>query len=165
MSEKEKLVWCKAACGNNMHEDCFKNWQTAKQNRADVTCVYCRTPWQFPDAPKQKEKGLSNEVFIDSRRSLFIIIRDIQTLQIFSLACQKSEIIIFTATGRIVVIVVIVVTTPLMMSVTLMMMALKIALMTIVRRIGGDISDRISLSVVHIFTNAVNPRLNCSVFL
>ena len=44
-SENE-LVWCKAACGNNMHKSCFEQW-AASQCGATVKCVYCRTPWQM----------------------------------------------------------------------------------------------------------------------
>lgn len=40
-----ELVWCKAACGNNMHKGCFDQW-CASQRGAVVKCVYCRTPWE-----------------------------------------------------------------------------------------------------------------------
>lgn len=40
---EEKVVWCKAACGQNIHEDCFMQWK--KTNFDTVKCVYCRTPW------------------------------------------------------------------------------------------------------------------------
>lgn len=39
----EDLVWCKAACGNNIHKACFEQW--AKTKPGEVKCVYCRTPW------------------------------------------------------------------------------------------------------------------------
>ncbi|KAG9239551.1 hypothetical protein BJ875DRAFT_436307 [Amylocarpus encephaloides] len=45
MEEGEELVWCKAACGQNFHKDCFDQWKRSK-NGGTVTCVYCRTPWQ-----------------------------------------------------------------------------------------------------------------------
>ncbi|KAJ9655253.1 hypothetical protein H2198_005869 [Neophaeococcomyces mojaviensis] len=41
-----ELVWCKAACGNNMHKECFEQW-AASQRGQEVRCVYCRTPWQM----------------------------------------------------------------------------------------------------------------------
>jgi hypothetical protein len=41
----EDLVWCKAACGNNMHKSCFDQW-AASQRGQTVKCVYCRTPWE-----------------------------------------------------------------------------------------------------------------------
>jgi len=43
--EHNELVWCKAACGNNMHKSCFDQW-AASQRGSAVKCVYCRTPWQ-----------------------------------------------------------------------------------------------------------------------
>lgn len=44
--DNHELVWCKAACGNNMHKDCFEQW-AASQRGQEVRCVYCRTPWQM----------------------------------------------------------------------------------------------------------------------
>ena len=43
--ENNELVWCKAACGNNMHKSCFEQW-VASQRGNTVKCVYCRTPWE-----------------------------------------------------------------------------------------------------------------------
>lgn len=43
--DNNELVWCKAACGNNMHKDCFDQW-AASQRGKEVRCVYCRQPWQ-----------------------------------------------------------------------------------------------------------------------
>ncbi|GAB7361474.1 hypothetical protein MBLNU230_g1530t1 [Neophaeotheca triangularis] len=40
--EEEKVVWCKAACGNNVHAKCFDMW--AKQ-KSPVKCPFCRTDW------------------------------------------------------------------------------------------------------------------------
>lgn len=40
----EDIVWCKAACGNNVHKACFQQW--AKSKPGEVKCVYCRTPWK-----------------------------------------------------------------------------------------------------------------------
>jgi hypothetical protein len=43
----EEIVYCKAACGNNVHAECFNTWAaTKKRERAKVTCPFCRTPWQ-----------------------------------------------------------------------------------------------------------------------
>lgn len=44
--DNNELVWCKAACGNNMHKDCFEQW-AASQRGQEVRCVYCRTPWHM----------------------------------------------------------------------------------------------------------------------
>jgi hypothetical protein len=45
--EKEEIVFCKAACGNNVHKECFEQWAATKRAQGDeVTCPFCRTPWQ-----------------------------------------------------------------------------------------------------------------------
>lgn len=43
-AETEEIVWCKAACGNNIHKQCFEQWAASKPGQ--VKCVYCRTPWK-----------------------------------------------------------------------------------------------------------------------
>ena len=43
--EKEELVWCKAACGNNLHKSCFDQWAKSQRGKT-LKCVYCRTPWE-----------------------------------------------------------------------------------------------------------------------
>lgn len=35
----EELVWCKAACGNNIHKACFEQWAAASRS-SGVRCVY-----------------------------------------------------------------------------------------------------------------------------
>ncbi|KAL2833296.1 hypothetical protein BDW59DRAFT_77858 [Aspergillus cavernicola] len=47
--EKEDIVWCRAACGNNIHKTCFQKW-AATQQAQGVRCVYCRASWQNEDA-------------------------------------------------------------------------------------------------------------------
>ncbi|KAL4906388.1 hypothetical protein BDW74DRAFT_131865 [Aspergillus multicolor] len=47
--DKEDIVWCRAACGNNIHKACFQKW-AASSNQQGVRCVYCRSPWQNQDA-------------------------------------------------------------------------------------------------------------------
>jgi hypothetical protein len=47
----EAVVWCKAACGQNIHKQCFEMWAATKRQAsigtaADVTCPYCRSVWQ-----------------------------------------------------------------------------------------------------------------------
>jgi Ring finger domain len=37
--ENEEIVWCKAACGNNIHAACFERWASIQQAKG-VTCVY-----------------------------------------------------------------------------------------------------------------------------
>ncbi|KAL4767671.1 hypothetical protein BDW60DRAFT_226414 [Aspergillus nidulans var. acristatus] len=46
--DKEDIVWCRAACGNNIHKACFQKW-AASSNNQGVRCVYCRSPWQNQD--------------------------------------------------------------------------------------------------------------------
>lgn len=41
----EEVVYCKAACGNNVHKSCFEQWAATKIG-GSVTCPFCRTPWQ-----------------------------------------------------------------------------------------------------------------------
>lgn len=36
---EEEIVWCRAACGNNIHKTCFQQW-AATQNSQGVRCVY-----------------------------------------------------------------------------------------------------------------------------
>ncbi|KAB8228462.1 RING finger protein [Aspergillus alliaceus] len=43
--EKEDIVWCQAACGNNIHKTCFQQWAVTQRSQG-VRCVYCRSPWQ-----------------------------------------------------------------------------------------------------------------------
>ncbi|KAL2816104.1 hypothetical protein BJX63DRAFT_388270 [Aspergillus granulosus] len=54
---KESIIWCRAACGNNVHATCFQKW-AATQNSQGVRCVYCRTPWQVEDANGRVEIDL-----------------------------------------------------------------------------------------------------------
>ncbi|KAI5252623.1 hypothetical protein E4T42_03276 [Aureobasidium subglaciale] len=43
--QAEAIVWCQAACGNNLHKTCFDQWAATK-GYGQVTCPYCRTQWQ-----------------------------------------------------------------------------------------------------------------------
>ena len=45
LENDEDIVWCQAACGNNVHKACFDKWAKVK---AQVTCPFCRTLWQLP---------------------------------------------------------------------------------------------------------------------
>ena len=44
-TSKEEVVYCKAACGNNVHKQCFEQWAATKKG-GSVTCPFCRTLWQ-----------------------------------------------------------------------------------------------------------------------
>lgn len=62
----EAVVWCRAACGQNMHEQCFSMWARTKSN--DVTCPMCRSLWQGDeDAVKRvrREDGDSEEGYVN----------------------------------------------------------------------------------------------------
>ncbi|CAF9932013.1 MAG: hypothetical protein HETSPECPRED_008249 [Heterodermia speciosa] len=60
--ETEDIVWCKAACGNNIHKGCFEQWAKSQKGK-EVRCVYCRTPWQGdPESlARIKTTGMMNE--------------------------------------------------------------------------------------------------------
>lgn len=48
--DADDIAWCRAACGNNVHCECFAQWAATKRaQRAAVTCPFCRTPWQEDD--------------------------------------------------------------------------------------------------------------------
>lgn len=48
----EPVVWCRAACGQNVHKACFETWAATKRRQAhsggggEVTCPYCRSVWE-----------------------------------------------------------------------------------------------------------------------
>ncbi|KAK3336336.1 SWIM zinc finger protein [Cercophora scortea] len=45
----EAVVWCRAACGQNIHKHCFEMWATTKRQQgaeAKVTCPSCRSLWE-----------------------------------------------------------------------------------------------------------------------
>ncbi|SAL99288.1 hypothetical protein [Absidia glauca] len=44
------IVFC-IVCGNNIHKICFETWKRTRG--ANVTCVFCRSPWEDPFAPKK----------------------------------------------------------------------------------------------------------------
>jgi len=57
----EEVVWCRAACGNNVHKACFDQWaQVKRSNHATITCPFCRTPWQTSEGPKKVTVGVTN---------------------------------------------------------------------------------------------------------
>ena len=50
---QNELVWCKEACGNNMHKSCFEQW-AASQRGTTIKCVYCRAPWKMDHSDRRK---------------------------------------------------------------------------------------------------------------
>ncbi|PGH20829.1 hypothetical protein AJ80_03456 [Polytolypa hystricis UAMH7299] len=59
----DDIVWCHAACGNNVHKGCFQQWAASSRASGGVRCVYCRTPWK-EDCSRMDtllETGIVNE--------------------------------------------------------------------------------------------------------
>jgi len=43
----EAVVYCRTACGNNVHRACFEQWAATKKREGEaVTCPFCRALWQ-----------------------------------------------------------------------------------------------------------------------
>ncbi|KPM45935.1 hypothetical protein AK830_g617 [Neonectria ditissima] len=62
----EGVVWCRAACGQNIHEHCFKMWARTKQG--DVTCPLCRSVWRDGEGALgkvRKEEGEMEEGYLN----------------------------------------------------------------------------------------------------
>ncbi len=59
-AQGEAVVWCRAACGQNIHKECFEMWAATKRQqagaRAEVTCPYCRSVWEGDDDMVKKIK-------------------------------------------------------------------------------------------------------------
>lgn len=57
----EPIVYCRAQCGQNMHQECFEMWAATKRREGGagnkVTCPMCRTPWQGDDDMIKKIKN------------------------------------------------------------------------------------------------------------
>ncbi|KAJ4263592.1 hypothetical protein NW762_006413 [Fusarium torreyae] len=64
--KQELIVWCAAACGQNIHEECFKMW--ARTKGGNVTCPMCRSVWKGDEnlvARVQKDKGDMEEGYVN----------------------------------------------------------------------------------------------------
>lgn len=63
---KEDIVWCRAACGQNIHKQCFQMWAKTK-GAGHVTCPFCRSGWQdVEDVSKvRKEDGVMDEGYVN----------------------------------------------------------------------------------------------------
>ncbi|PWW75260.1 hypothetical protein C7212DRAFT_280928 [Tuber magnatum] len=58
---REAVVYCKAQCGTNVHQSCFRQWASTK-GAGTVTCVMCRQPWQGDSDPHEAlAKGKVND--------------------------------------------------------------------------------------------------------
>lgn len=63
-NSREAVVYCKAACGNNIHKSCFDRWAATKRG-ARVTCPFCRTPWESGDEGDIKKVATNGRVNAD----------------------------------------------------------------------------------------------------
>jgi hypothetical protein len=54
--DHDNVIWCRAACGNNLHRQCFEQWAATKTG--EVRCVYCRTPWIGDEATIKRITGM-----------------------------------------------------------------------------------------------------------
>ncbi|KAG4293744.1 hypothetical protein FPRO06_00329 [Fusarium proliferatum] len=64
---QESIVWCAAACGQNIHEECFRMWAQTKTG-GKVTCPMCRSVWKGDEklvAKVQKDKGAVQEGYVN----------------------------------------------------------------------------------------------------
>ncbi|OLN86552.1 E3 ubiquitin-protein ligase Zswim2 [Colletotrichum chlorophyti] len=82
---KESIVWCRAACGQNMHQGCFETWAATKRRgygAGEVTCPFCRSVWQGDDDMVRKIKkgvkithegyvNVADQLGISTQRGLF----------------------------------------------------------------------------------------------
>ena len=59
-SDSEEIVWCKAACGNNIHRECFERWAQSQHGK-EVRCVYCRTRWEGDDDSLGRIKDIKSK--------------------------------------------------------------------------------------------------------
>ncbi|KAF4468106.1 E3 ubiquitin- ligase Zswim2 [Fusarium albosuccineum] len=64
----ESIVWCTAACGQNIHQECFKMWAQTKRGSGNVTCPMCRSVWKGDEsmvARVRKDKGDMEEGYVN----------------------------------------------------------------------------------------------------
>jgi len=60
-ADKNKVVWCKAQCGNNIHKQCFNMY--AKGKGSNLICCFCRAPWE--QAGGKAKKAGSQDGFLN----------------------------------------------------------------------------------------------------
>ncbi|RHZ80965.1 hypothetical protein Glove_130g41 [Diversispora epigaea] len=46
LGNQKILIWCES-CGNNIHQDCFTEWEQSLPATKKVTCVICRAEWEY----------------------------------------------------------------------------------------------------------------------
>lgn len=62
----ESIVWCRAACGQNIHQECFTMWEHTKAG--NVTCPFCRSQWEKNEgdvSKVRKDKGVDDEGYVN----------------------------------------------------------------------------------------------------
>jgi len=64
-ADKCKVVWCKAQCGNNIHKSCFDMYMKAPNQRSQVTCPFCRAPWDFGNKSSSGGNATSREGYMN----------------------------------------------------------------------------------------------------
>ena len=57
MDTTDRVIYCQAQCGNNIHQLCFDQWVASTRK---ATCVMCRSPWSL-GATKKKGGGAKKE--------------------------------------------------------------------------------------------------------
>ncbi|CUS14651.1 unnamed protein product [Tuber aestivum] len=72
---REAVVYCKAQCGTNVHQSCFRQWASTRGEGA-VTCVMCRQPWPGDSEPHEAlAKGkVNSEGYVNVASELEVII-------------------------------------------------------------------------------------------
>lgn len=75
----ESMVWCRAACGQNMHQQCFDMWAKTKAGAGGrVPCPMCRTEWQragaggLPSLPVRLDQAVDSEGYANVASQLGI---------------------------------------------------------------------------------------------
>ncbi|KAF4551777.1 Hypothetical protein D9617_12g036670 [Elsinoe fawcettii] len=89
----EEVVWCKVACGNNLHKSCFDQWAASRRGQK-VTCPYCRTPWSEGGDLKTLSKNgqVGNEGYVNLASELGISgSRDYSSYHSFWVRRQRRE--------------------------------------------------------------------------
>ncbi|EEH48459.1 uncharacterized protein PADG_04538 [Paracoccidioides brasiliensis Pb18] len=80
----EEVVWCKAACGNNIHKSCFEKWAATQQGNG-VRCVYCRSAWAVDTSLDQllSQGTVNDEGYVNVARQIGLSgVRGMNTLLI-----------------------------------------------------------------------------------
>jgi hypothetical protein len=66
--KSEAIVWCRAACGQNLHQECFMAWARTKGGSVKVTCPMCRSVWEGdPGMVRkiEKSRGAMSEGYVN----------------------------------------------------------------------------------------------------